>query len=839
MLRSVRNAVLIFLAACLMLVCAAGTAESIHQKIENPAFDMEVTVGYDGMMTYGKVMPVRVRIRNFGDDFEGILAMNTHVNTREYDRYEKAVAIPAGSSREFVLYVSVYSKQNAFTAELVKDGEVVCAVNGKPKTVINPSAMLIGVLSTRPQNLKNLDISIENDTLARYEYWNTISLTNETFPEELSALKSFGMLVIDDFDPAVLSEKQQKALDGWLRSGRILLCGGGANAGRNAAFFNQYTGLSLEEVTTSETVISGLERLIGRKESGKQVSAAAAIYSGAEPLAADAEGRGLIWRSMAGGGRIYTTAFEIGDPRLNSESLMHYFWQQMLVNQDQELYSNCIYANQGSRDYDAYFSEMPITVKSMLLPGMLVIAGMLVAACILWMLLKKKDLRQWMWLALPVLAVLAAGSMLLLTSGSETNRPIAEICENMIQSSDGVIRNYCGISVAVPSYGQHSYSIPGENLQVERYDYVDYEEDDGKKNREPNKMRICYSGTDDSAVMVESLTPWQITQLTAECDPHTEGRISGVAWMEEDGIHAEIANETDRTMTGGKFVTTYGFASVPDLAPGEKADVVLKPGTFKDKQNPEYKDGFIYMESVGMIDSVAGAAMRSSADGNADQSETDKLEARAAVVSNASRMLAREKPGVSYGTYESTQFIYCAEPEGRDPLALNVDGKPVEKKVDTAFLTAEISYQAIGRTGVVFRTAGMDLPEHVDTDDSLMPLETPAQNGKGISYAAYYYPLSDNPTFKFTIAELQGVRVDKLQVVMNSYYMTQTTAYALNVRTHEWEEIPMNADITDPGRYLDEQGRLYTQFRLNGAEMYADISLPLINLEGRLEHAEN
>ena len=40
-------------------------------------------------------------------------------------------------------------------------------------------------------------------------------------------------------------------------------------------------------------------------------------------------------------------------------------------------------------------------------------------------------------------------------------------------------------------------------------------------------------------------------------------------------------------------------------------------------------------------------------------------------------------------------------------------------------------------------------------------------------------------------------------------------------------------------RYLDERGRLYTQFRLNGAEMYADISLPLINLEGRLEHAEN
>ena len=839
MLRSMRNAVLIFLAACMILVCAAGTAESIHKEIDNPAFDMEVTVGYEGMMTYGKVMPVRVRIRNFGDDFEGILAMNAHINTKEYDRYEKAVAIPAGSAREFELNVAVYSKQNDFTAELVKDGEVVCAVNGKPKTVINPSAMLIGVLSTRPQNLKNLDINQENDSLARYEYWNTIALTKDTFPEELNALKSFGMLVIDDFDPAALSEKQQKALDGWLRGGRILLCGGGANAGRNAAFFNKYTGLSLEEVTTSETVISGLERLIGRKESGKQMTAATATYSGAEPLAADAEGRGLIWRSIAGGGRIYTTAFETGDPRLNSESLMHYFWQQLLVNQDQDLYSSCMYANQGSRDYDVYFSEVPVAVKSMLLPGLLVVAGMLVLACILWMLLKRKDLRQWMWLVLPVLAVMAAGSMLLLASGSETNRPIAEICENLVQGSDGVIRNYCGISAAVPSYGQHSYSVPGESIQVERYDYVDYEEEDGKKNQEPTRMRTCYTGNSDSAVMAESLTPWQITELTAECDPHTEGRVSGIAWMEEDGIRAEIVNETDRTMLNGKFVTTYGFASMPDLAPGEKAEVVLKPETFKDKQNPEYKDGFMYLESMGLIDSIADAAMKSGADESADPADEDQMNARTALVTNASRMLARGKPGVSYGTYESAQFLYCAEPEGREPLELIVDGKPVEKKAETALLTAELSYQAIGRTGIVFRTAGMDLPEHVDTDDSLMPVETAARSGKGTSFTSYYYPLSENPTFRFTIAELQGVRVEKLQVIMNSYYMNQTTAYALNARTHEWEEIPMNADIRDPARYLDEQGRLYTQFRLNGAEMYADISLPLINLEGRLEHAEN
>ena len=74
-----RKAMLALLTVCMLLTSAAGMAESIHQEIENPAFDMEVTVGYDGMMTYGKTMPVWVRIRNFGDDFEGTLAMNNDV----------------------------------------------------------------------------------------------------------------------------------------------------------------------------------------------------------------------------------------------------------------------------------------------------------------------------------------------------------------------------------------------------------------------------------------------------------------------------------------------------------------------------------------------------------------------------------------------------------------------------------------------------------------------------------------------------------------------------------------------------------------------------------------
>ena len=262
MRNGMRNTLVLLLAACLLAVCAWGAAEPMHEETGNDALDMKVSVGYDGMMTYGKYMPVRVRIRNTGGDFEGVLGMNAYINKKEYDRYEREVFVPAGSEREFVLAVTVYSKQDAYTAELVKDGGTVCTANGTPGMVINPSAMMIGVLSTRPQNLKNLTIGRENDVLGRYELWQTVPLEPETFPEDTALMNSFGMLVIDDVDPALLSQKQQDALESWLRSGRVLICGGGASAARNTAFFSRYTGLKLEEVTASDTVLENLEQRV-------------------------------------------------------------------------------------------------------------------------------------------------------------------------------------------------------------------------------------------------------------------------------------------------------------------------------------------------------------------------------------------------------------------------------------------------------------------------------------------------------------------------------------------------------------------------------------------------
>ena len=258
------------LVLCLLAWAGAALADGLHTEVENPALDVEVHLGYDGQITYGKAIPVRVTVRNHGGDLDGTLAVNGYVSTVKYDRFETALSVPAGGERTVVLPVEAQTRQEVFTVEILQGGEVIRAVNTSPTGVINPGALMIGVLSSRPWSLAYLDISQENDTLYRYEYWQTVALTPETLPEDPKLLDTFGMIVLDDTDPALLTEKQQQALKDWIASGHALILGGGAAAPRNLALVSGLTKLQAGEFIVSDSVLSAAESLAGQKHSGRK-----------------------------------------------------------------------------------------------------------------------------------------------------------------------------------------------------------------------------------------------------------------------------------------------------------------------------------------------------------------------------------------------------------------------------------------------------------------------------------------------------------------------------------------------------------------------------------------
>ena len=82
--------------------------------------DISLSVGYDGLITYGKALPVTIRLENHGEDFSGVAAIDIAVSRTEYNRYEQEFFLAAGAVKEFCFPVRIDSRQTRFTAELLQ-----------------------------------------------------------------------------------------------------------------------------------------------------------------------------------------------------------------------------------------------------------------------------------------------------------------------------------------------------------------------------------------------------------------------------------------------------------------------------------------------------------------------------------------------------------------------------------------------------------------------------------------------------------------------------------------------------------------------------------------------
>ena len=822
------------LVICLLALFGGAGAEGLHRQVDNPVLETSVQLGYDGRITYGKPFPVRVTIRNGGEDLEGLLAVNAYASAAKYDRYEMKISVPAGGERTYVLPVKSEIQQKVFTAEILRNGEVIQAVNAEPDAVINPSAMMIGLLSTRPRNLAMLDISQENDALLRYEYWQTVDLSPETLPDDPELLGAFGMIVLDDLDPAQWTEKQQKALKEWIRQGHVLLCGGGSTAPRNLAFLGGTADLRAEEFTVSSGVHDALESFAERKSTGRKPEVAIARITGDAPLVSDADGNGLIWRETVGAGRVFVLAWEAGDAALNAESLMHSFYQQLLIKTDPNLYNNIQYASDGgSISYFSPGADNRVPVRNSLPLAAVLLGASAVACGAVWIVLQRKGAAKWMWAIVPAAALAMAAVIMVMAGGSALNRPVAAAAVNILQEEDGSMTRYTAVTAASPRTGLHRYYLEGEETDVQMYDDYYWYGEEEEETTEPVKLRMVRTSGGQREISVNAASPWEQAELRASRTEEGAGRVDAEIWMEQDGLHGTVANHTAFALKEGVVYCLFGFVRIPALKPGESADFAMLQAEAKDPMNPVFEDGKMIMNVTSGLYAVVYNIWNPT---GADVESGSHEQVLAGMMNNATDQVIQRK-NRSGGGQESAVFFYSAEPEDVALPALYADGKPVESIAVQPMLTAEAAYLSVGRTGVVFHTPGMDKAVRCMLNSEGLPMGDMEEAGGKPGYS--YYTLSERPTFRFSPEGLEDMEITSLMIGVERWYVSDVKCYVLNVKQKKWVEFTPNTPLQLPQQYIDAGGNLYCQFRPAAGEAYAEMSAPTLTLEGRVKNAEN
>ncbi len=811
-----------------LLLSGAGIAEGLHEEMANPNLALEVTVGYDGMMTYGKTMPISVHIENAGADLHGRVAVNTYENPTRYNRYEMDLELASGAAKEVVLPVRVNSRQDTYTVEVWQGDEKLCAVNAAPAQIVNPYTMLIGALSPEPQNLSYMNISMETDELMRGQYIQIVPLTEATFPENIEALDSFGAIAVDGFDAGALNERQNEALRAWLEDGGILILGGGAQAGVAWPHFSEYTGILPGEIARHADVTPALLNWLGVQGAPLGGETTLASATGGRALVEDS-GTPLIWRASAGSGVVYTAAFELGDRALAAWEPMHSFWQRLMIQDCYALYQNC-YNNSYEYDDLAYNSKLiPLENDAGLRGAAAIVAALLIAGgAVAYLLLKRMDRRQLMWLVLPMLAAAGTAAVCLIAMNGAAARPTALSVSVLSQDEAGERALSTSLAVATPDRKEALISVAEGELSPSddgNY-YYDYGKEDAPT--EPTELNYRYVLGENGGIGLRFDAPWSVKYFRINDLTPPEGEVETSLWMEDDGLHGRIANQTAMKLSEGVFLCRYGYCSVPALEPGESCELTLRRATFANLSSQVYEDGCmygslssIYVDTYSMLNEYFFHASQPNADFNDPEKQLR--------MNLASGIIDRQYRDSSYNySYYAPKFHYLAFTDALEGARVQMDRTQVERSASLGVVIVNMTFDSVDATGRICRIPGMDAARLCTVDAGGAPIYDP--EAKALD--GEYHRLIDQPTFAFEVAGAAGAAIDRLAVYCQSM---PTGARMFLYDGESWVECAPGGDVASPERFVDDLGRVYVQFRTgSGFEEYEEIFTPSLLLEGRV-----
>lgn len=837
---------------CLLLCTASALADG--------GVTVSADFGYDGAVTYLSAMPLRVTLKNDGADTELTVAIDVDRSSSEYDTYEYPLSLASGAEKQLVIPIMLNYKQKTYTVRVTGKEGLIASVPITPKKVIAPTTLLVGVLSDSPQTLNYLNIGTANDQLMRGEVWQTIALTQETFPDSYELMRAFSFLAVDGVDISQFSDAQRQALQTWLKNGGVAIVGGGTRAVSAYRGFAGMTGITTGAPYSAQGAAQALVDALSDTQFPLTESAASAQGTAllspingdlAQQIAA-LDGKTLIARSQVGSGLVYTTAFSLSEKPLSGWKGMSCFWQRVLLSTGASAYQSLVDSSsnyyRSSRDY--YTDTSMLTTlgiandESMIYPMLAIAVFLLLTGLGSYLLLKRLDKREWMWLTVPVLSACCVGVLCLMSSRMQLNKPAATAYSIYNISSDGRTSSATMAGVAIAQKENMTVSTR-ENALVEPSNtyYSYYEEDDDTKVY-THSLRYLYTLGEKRAVTFPAAGAWEVQLLYIQPEENPQLNVSASIWWEDDGLHGEIVNNSDYTLDAGYVLTMYGYCTTPRILPGQTAKIAIV-------ENPSRKEGGAYdgemineklSSNMSYIDNIIYAALHpfdpQATYDNSNHYQTmttdeiNQLNLRSTLIS-----AVRSSWYGSYRDYnDKSLFRYITFNDTLGDVQLTVNGTDVERTAHCAIIDVQIKYIAVSETGHVKVPAGITPYELGALDSQQRPYSL------GVRSSSSYFMLRDEPVLCFSLGQVDGVDVSRLTLTSltldGQTYGSGVVVRIYDQQAQAWDTVnsagmPMTLSEENLGRYMDAQGNVFVRASQQGGRD-GELDTPSLAFEGKV-----
>lgn len=439
----------LFIAIQLVIILIIIGLLPIHASAETKnRLEMNVEVGFNGKAKQNSGFPVSITITNQKEDFSGDLVVTVPRDYQSIGNIVMPIDIATGSTKEINFSIPSFvmeSYQGAPNQRMQffhlyeggwKKGKKVkidSSLKLQPRYFADNQSV-IGIVSDNPDALNFLKLTSFSGTNKE-----VISLKNKNIPDEALGLQAIDMLVVNDFVFSSLPEKKQLAVKEWVAQGGQLITGSTPGLSKKMGLLADILPL---EVSGSKQVskIELLEQLGEEALPNEQFKLAigtlkketrVVFYEGDLPLVSALE---------YGKGKVTQMSFDITNKLLTDWKGNTRAWNALLSNtfivdrSDIDSKHQKMSATQELSYISTMFQSFSKIPFSILAISFLVY--LIILAPFVYFVLKRYDKREWIWLVIPVIALLS--SVALYVVGAKDRLGDIQSNTNAIVSLDGL-----------------------------------------------------------------------------------------------------------------------------------------------------------------------------------------------------------------------------------------------------------------------------------------------------------------------------------------------------------------------------------------------------------------
>ena len=391
---------------CVMFLGGTSFAAEDTDKSGSQVFDIDAQLLSSDDMTYD----IQLTLGNRGDDWEGTVRVQMDIS---YDSlscaYDTVLSLPQGSTKQFVVSIPVGSieewDETMKVSLLDKKANVIAEKSYRRFLLDGADALSMGILSDSYRSLTYLDMGGEGVYYGGIEFpVNLMELNQDNLSGSLDFLT---YLVIDNYNTSILTDKDLDHIRQWVNDGGMLIVGTGEYAE------NTLSGLDFLDIECILVNEPG-ESSYGYSEdfgAGLEQLSLAELKDTTGRYYMDPES--LIMISSWSDGAVEFVPYalsDLGQPDRIVENWESYVWD-LLQNANGYVrisqnygnqYNNVSYISRIFRSFGNGGSRLNFGGLKLI-----VVAYVIFAGPILYLILRAMKKRDWYWGAVPV-TVLAA-----------------------------------------------------------------------------------------------------------------------------------------------------------------------------------------------------------------------------------------------------------------------------------------------------------------------------------------------------------------------------------------------------------------------------------------------